>query len=155
VPSFWLPRLGAYLAALGGSLGIAAGLAELTVGPGIRAWVGNKQDTNRLGLATITLSAIALLAAFTWWRRKDASVATRLLIVVGLFLPGAICFTTVGQVWYLPGALLVVAAGLARSSIRSTVTGSRRSPSSSGRSTFSSVQPRSAPRERSASSVEA
>jgi hypothetical protein len=118
VPSLLLPRLGAYLAAVGASLGLVAGHVELTLGPQIRSWVGNKQDTTRLGLATIALSAIALLAAVTWLRRKDASPGTRLLIGVGLIVPGGICFTTVGRAWYLPGALLVLAAGMAASGLR-------------------------------------
>jgi hypothetical protein len=116
--SFSLARLGGYLAATGASAGLIAGLVELAFGPHIRSWVGNKQDTTRLGLATITLSAIALLAAVTWLRRKDASLGARLLIVVGLVVPGVICFTTVGRAWYLPGALLVVAAAIAASELR-------------------------------------
>ena len=103
---------------MGASLGIVAGLAELTLGPHIRSWVGSKQDTTRLGLATITLSAIALLAAVTWLQRREASPGTRLLIVVGLIVPGVICFTTVGRAWYGPGALLVVAAATAASELR-------------------------------------
>jgi hypothetical protein len=116
--SLRLPRLGAYLSAVGASLGIVAGLAELALGPHVRSWVGNKQDTTRLGLATITLSAIALLAAVTWFRRKDASPGTRLLIVVGLIVPGVICFTTAGRAWYPPGAFLVIAAAIAASDLR-------------------------------------
>ena len=111
-------RVGAYLATMGASLGIVAGLVELTLGPHIRSWVGSKQDTTRLGLATITLSAIALLAAVTWLQRREASPGTRLLIVVGLIVPGVICFTTVGRAWYLPGALLVVAAAMAACELR-------------------------------------
>jgi hypothetical protein len=113
-----LSRLGARVSVAGASLGIVAGFAELTLGPHIRSWVGNKQDTTRLGLATITLSAIALLAALTWLRRQDASTGTRLLIVVGLLVPGAICFTTAGRAWYLPGALLVIAAAKAVADLR-------------------------------------
>jgi hypothetical protein len=115
------PRLGAYLATIGASLGIVAGLVELTVGPHIHSWVGNKQDTTRLGLATLTLSAIALLAAVTWLQRGETSPATRLLVVVGLTLPGVVCFTTVGRAWYLPGGLLVVAAATAASELREDV----------------------------------
>jgi hypothetical protein len=51
-------------------------------------------------------------------RRRDVSPATRLLIVVGLIVPGVICFTTVGRAWYLPGGLLVVAAAIAASELR-------------------------------------
>jgi hypothetical protein len=103
---------------VGASLGVVAGLVELTLGPHIRSWVGNKQDTTRLGLATITLSTIALLAAITWLRRKDASPGTRLLIVVGLIVPSVICFTTAGRAWYLPGALLLIAAAMAAYDLR-------------------------------------
>jgi hypothetical protein len=116
--SLWSPRLGGRLAAVGASAGLIAGLAQLALGAHIRSWVGNKQDTTRLGVATITLSAIALLAAVTWLRRKDASPGTRLLIVVGLIVPGVICFTTVGRAWYLPGGLLVVTAAMAASELR-------------------------------------
>ena len=115
--SFRLPRVGAYLAVAGASLGIVAGLVELAVGPDIRSWVGNKLDTTRLGLATITLSAIALLAAITWLRRRATSPGARLLIVIGLIVPGLVCFTTVGRAWYPPGALLVVAAAMAASDL--------------------------------------
>jgi hypothetical protein len=115
--SLTLPRVGAALAALGASLGVVAGVLELVLGPHIRSWVGNKQDTTRLGLATLALSAIALLAAVTWLRRQDAAVGTRLLVVVGLIVPGLICFTTAGRAWYLPGALLVVAAAMAASEL--------------------------------------
>ena len=117
-PSVSVPRFGAYLATVGASLGIVAGLVELTLGPHIRSWVGGKQDTTRLGLATITLSAIALLAAVMWLQRTEASPGTRLLVVVGLIVPGVICFTTVGRAWYVPGALLVVAAAMAASELR-------------------------------------
>jgi len=37
--------------------------------------------------------------------------AGRLAVAAGLLLPGLICFTTVGRLWYAPGALLV-GAGL-------------------------------------------
>jgi hypothetical protein len=110
--------VGAYLSTTGAVLGIVAGLVELTLGSHIRAWVGNKQDTTRLGLATITLSAIALLAAVTWLQRRESSPGTRVLVVVGLIVPGVICFTTAGRAWYAPGALLVVAAAMAASDLR-------------------------------------
>jgi hypothetical protein len=103
---------------MGASLGILAGLVELTLGPHIRSWVGNKQDTTRLGLATIALSAIALLAAVAWLRRRQASPGARLIVVVGLIVPGVICFTTVGRAWSVPGALLVVAAAMAAYELR-------------------------------------
>jgi hypothetical protein len=103
---------------MGASLGIVAGLVELTLGPHLRSWVGSKQDTTRLGLATITLSAIALLAAVTWLQRRETSPGTRLLVVVGLIVPGVICFTTVGRAWYVPGALLVAAAAEAAAELR-------------------------------------
>jgi hypothetical protein len=103
---------------MGASLGIVAGVVELTLGPHIRSWVGDKQDTTRLGLATIALSAIALLAAVAWLQRREASPGTRLLVLVGLIVPGVICFTTVGRAWSVPGPLLVVAATLAAYDLR-------------------------------------
>lgn len=118
VPTLRLPRLGAKLATVGAMLGLAAGTLELALGPHIRTWVGNKNDTTRLGLATIVLSAIALAAALTWLRQHEPPVATRLLIVLGLIVPAGICFTTAGRSWYLPGALLLLAAASALAELR-------------------------------------
>ena len=95
-------RLAGWLALAGASLGALAGLLELTIGPSIRDWVGNKQDTTRLGWTTIILSLVALAAAIAIRRRPDRRVA----IALGLLVPGLICFTTVGRLWYLPGTLL-------------------------------------------------
>jgi hypothetical protein len=101
-------RLAGWLAVAGASLGLLAGLLELTIGPSIRDWVGNKQDTTRLGLTTMLLSAVALAAAGALRGRSHRRVA----IALGLLVPGLICFTTVGRLWYLPGALLLLAAAL-------------------------------------------
>ena len=113
-----LPRLGPYLAGTGAALGVAAGLVELTLGPQIRSWIGNKQDTTRLGLATIALSAVALVAAVSWLRSDHSSTGARLLVLVALLVPAAICFTTVGRAWYIPGTLLVLASVIAAIDLR-------------------------------------
>ncbi len=103
-----LGRLAAGAAVAGASLGLAAGIVELTAGPRIRDWVGNKLDTTRLGLATIVLGLVALAAALTWLRRRDLSVGRHLLVGAGLLVPGVVGFTTVGRLWFVPGTLLVV-----------------------------------------------
>jgi hypothetical protein len=112
-----LQRLAAALGTLGAGLGLLAGVVELTAGPSIRSWVGNKEDTTRLGLATVLLAAVALLAAVVL-RRAAASPTMRFAAAVGLVAPGLICFTTVGRVWYLPGAILVAAGVLALADLR-------------------------------------
>lgn len=105
-------RLAGRLALAGASLGLLAGLLELTVGPSVRDWVGNKQDTTRLGLTTAVLSAVALTAAAALRRRRGPIAGRRLAIALGLMLPALICFTTVGRLWYLPGALLLAGGTL-------------------------------------------
>jgi hypothetical protein len=110
-------RLVVRLALAGAWLGVVAGLAELLVGPDIRSWVGDKQDTTRLGLATLLLALVALAAATSLARRAAAPAGRRLLLALGLLVPGLVGLTTTGSLWYLPGALLVsagtaVAAGL-------------------------------------------
>jgi hypothetical protein len=110
-------RLIGAIGAAGAALGVAAGLAELTLGPSIRSWVGNKQDTTRLGLATLLLAALAVLAALAL-RRPGASPPARLAAAIGLLVPGLICFTTVGRLWYLPGAILVPAGAAALADLR-------------------------------------
>ncbi|HXL44197.1 MAG TPA: hypothetical protein VN960_09085 [Gaiellaceae bacterium] len=114
-------RIAAILGIVGATLGLVAGLVELTAGPSIRSWVGNKEDTTRLGLATLVLAAIALAAALALVRRPEASAPRRLVLAAALLLPGLICFTTVGRLWYLPGALLVAAGLLVATNVRDEV----------------------------------
>ena len=84
----------------------------------IRDWVGDKQDTTRLGVTTLLLSLIALSAVALLWRRPAASGPTRLLAAAGLLIPAAICFTTVGRLWYLPGALLIAGGVIVLAGLR-------------------------------------
>jgi hypothetical protein len=109
-PQSRLQRPGAAAAGLGATLGVAAGIVELSVGPHIRNWVGDKQDTTRLGLATIVLSLIALAAAAGWRRQRTPTTGMQLLVAAALLVPGLICFTTVGRLWYAPGVLLLAGA---------------------------------------------
>lgn len=96
----------------GSTLGILAGLIELSIGAKIKPWIGNKENPAVLGLVTILLSSIAL-ATFIVARKRDPKTNDgKLAIFLGVLLPAAICFTTVGRLWYLPGALLVVAVAL-------------------------------------------
>ena len=111
-------RVAAVLGLVGGALGLLAGLVELTAGPSIRTWVGNKEDTTRLGLATLLLATIALAAAIVLARHPDALAPRRLGLAVSLALPGLIGYTTVGRLWYLPGPLLVTAAVLVAADLR-------------------------------------
>jgi hypothetical protein len=110
-------RLIGAIGAAGATLGVVVGLVELTVGPSIRSWVGDKQDTTRLGAATLVLAALALLAALML-RRPSASPPARLAAAIGLLVPGLICFTTIGRLWYLPGAILVAAGAAALADLR-------------------------------------
>ncbi len=111
-------RAAVLLGLVGATLGTLAGLVELTAGPSIRAWVGNKQDTTRLGLATLALAATALVAALALARRPEAPSPRRFTLAVALLVPGLICFTTAGRLWYLPGTLLVTAALLTLGGLR-------------------------------------
>lgn len=114
-------RIAALIGIVGGTLGLVAGFVELTVGPSIRSWVGNKEDTTRLGLATLVLAAIALAGALELMRRPRVSAPRRLALAAALLLSGLICFTTVGRLWYLPGALLVAAGFLVAADLRNEV----------------------------------
>src|SRR5918995_6536962 len=112
-PQSRLQRLGAFAAGFGATLGLVAGLVELTAGPHLRSWVGDKQDTTRLGLATIVLSLVAL-AAVAGWRRRQTSTAMQLRVAASLLVPGRLIgFTTVGRLWYPPGVLLLAGACVA------------------------------------------
>jgi hypothetical protein len=105
-------RIATILGLTGGALGVVAGIVELTVGPSVRSWVGDKHDTTRLGLATIGLSIIALTAAMTLVRRRQMAATSLVAVALCLLVPGLLCFTTVGRLWYVPGLLLVSSAAL-------------------------------------------
>ncbi len=107
-----MKKLAIRLGTWGAALGMLAGVVELSIGAHIRPWIGNKENPAVLGLVTILLSGLAL-AAFIVARKKEPRTNDgKLAIFLGALLPAAICFTTVGRLWYLPGALLLVAAAL-------------------------------------------
>ena len=113
-------RLGAGLGGFGATLGLVAGLVELSAGPSLRSWVGDKSDTTRLGIATIVLCAIALAAVLELAHRPNAQPARRCLLAIAILVPGLICFTTVGRLSYVPGSLLASAGMLVLADLRGT-----------------------------------
>jgi hypothetical protein len=102
-------RAAAALGVLGGSLGVLAGGVQTGYGTDIPAWTGDKASPVALGLLTILLSGIAVLCAVTLRRQAPPAVGSRVAAAVGLAVPGGLCFSTVGRLWYLPGVLLLAA----------------------------------------------
>jgi hypothetical protein len=100
------------LAAIGGVLGIAAGVAQTTIGSHIPDWSGNKGQPVALGLLTIVLSASALGAALTLRASAVPRVETLTAITLWLATVAVVCSTTVGRLWAIPGVLLLAAAGV-------------------------------------------
>lgn len=99
------------LTVIGGSLGILAGIAQATIGSRIPEWSGNKDQPVALGLLTVALSASALAAARTLHvsdAPRDSSLAR---VTVWLAIVAAVCSSTVGPLWVIPGLLLIAAAG--------------------------------------------
>lgn len=96
----------------GSTLGILAGLIEFRIGAQIRPLIGNKENPAVLGLVTILLSGLALATFIVARKQEPQTEDGKLAIFLGALLPAAICFTTVGLLWYLPGTLLLVAAAL-------------------------------------------
>lgn len=92
----------------GAALGLLAGLVQAVAGTHVPAWTGDKADPLPLGLLTVGLSALALLAA----AGLTAAPGRRAATAVGLLVPGLLCFTTVGRLWFVPGALLLAAFAL-------------------------------------------
>jgi hypothetical protein len=102
----WAHRLGL----LGAALGVIAGLIQWAFGSQIPAWTGEKLHPEQLGLITIALSALALASIHLAIRGPHRATRQRALLAgVGVLAPAAICFTTVGRLWYVPGLLLLVA----------------------------------------------
>jgi hypothetical protein len=115
-----------YLAGVAGAaLGIIAGIAQWAFGNEIPEWTGNKLHPVQLGIITIALSLIALAAVVFANRHPAISPAARVALGVAILLAALVCFTTVGRLWYLPGPLLIIAAG-------ALLAGSGRAPSRAG-----------------------
>ncbi|MBC7633904.1 hypothetical protein [Aeromicrobium sp.] len=100
------------LGLLGGASGMIAGVVQAVAGPDIPELTGSKASPVALGLLTIVLSAIGLASAVSLGK-DSIPPSGRVASAVGMLVPGVVCFTTVGALWYLPGPLLTVPAGLA------------------------------------------
>ncbi|MEC5182250.1 hypothetical protein [Arthrobacter sp. CG_A4] len=105
-------RIARRLGIAGAVLGLVAGAVQATAGARIPQWTGDKNSPLELGMLTVILSLVALLSALTLGR-TPLSTPHRLAAATGLLIPGLLCFTTVGTLWYLPGGLLLAATALA------------------------------------------
>ncbi|WP_433037073.1 hypothetical protein [Actinomycetospora sp. CA-053990] len=103
-------RVAGHLGALGGVLLAVAGLVQVVSGRDIPEWTGNKLAPVPLGVLTVVLAAVALLAAHRAWRPHDPR-GVRALVALGLAGPGLLCLSTVGVLAW-PPALLLTAAGV-------------------------------------------
>jgi hypothetical protein len=106
-------RYAAWAGLLGGGLGMAAGVAQAVAGTKLGAWAGDKADPVPLGLLTIALSGIAVGAALLRLRADGdgpPDAGRRAAVVGAELVAGLVCFSTVGRLWWLPGALLLSAA---------------------------------------------
>lgn len=101
------------LGLLGGALGVVAGLVQAEVGDRIPDWSGAKADPVGLGVLTVLLSVVAVVSAQAVRGPDAASPQRRLAAASGLLIPAALCASTVGRLWLLPGALLLAAAVVA------------------------------------------
>ena len=93
---------------LGCALGVFVGLIELSIGTNILSWIGNKENPAILGIITILLSFIAFISVHSAHKHINPTNDRKLATFLGIFIPAAICFTTVGRLWYLPGTLLIL-----------------------------------------------
>ncbi len=92
-----MEKLAVQIGKLGSSLGALAGVIELSIGTKILSWIGNKENPFVLGLVTVILSMFALFSIVSVGRRVSINNDRKLAIFLGVFLPAAICFTTVGR----------------------------------------------------------
>lgn len=92
---------------LGSALGVLAGLTELSIGTDILPWIGNKENPVVLGLTTLLLSTIAFVSVSSANKHIHLTNDRKLALFFGIFIPAAVCFTTVGRLWYVPGTLLL------------------------------------------------
>jgi hypothetical protein len=114
-------RAAATLGTAGSVLGAIAGTVQVLLGARIPEWTGAKQEPASLGLLTIALSLVAGYAAHRQ-ARPSTTVRSRAAYAAALLIPGLLCFSTVGRLWYLPGPLLLAAGVFSIHSIRDTST---------------------------------
>ncbi|GAA4813133.1 hypothetical protein GCM10023200_58630 [Actinomycetospora chlora] len=104
----WAGRLGS----AGALLLVAAGVVQVVAGRTVPAWTGDKAFPVPLGLLTVALGGLALLAARRAGRQQQ-SPAARAVAALGTAGPGLLCLSTVGRLAWIPAVLLVAAALLA------------------------------------------
>ena len=115
-------RVTAGVGLAGSALGLIAGMVQAIIGAWIPECTGAaKQAPGRLGLLTVALSLLAGFAAYRQ-ARPGTGTTSRTACAAALLVPGLLCFSTVGRLWYLPGALLLAAGVLSIDSIRDTWT---------------------------------
>ena len=107
-----MTRVAARLGTAGALLLGAAGLVQTTLGAVIPDWTGDKLAPVGLGLLTVGLAALALVAARRV-RLPGLPPGLRAAWALGLAGPGLLCLSTVGVLAWVPAALLVAAAALA------------------------------------------
>ena len=61
-----------------------------------------------MGIITLLLSALAFISVSSANNHINLTNDRKLAVFLGILIPAAICFTTVGRLWYLPGTLLIV-----------------------------------------------
>jgi hypothetical protein len=89
----------------------AAGLVQATLGAVIPDWTGAKLAPVGLGLLTVGLAGVALVAARRF--RTELSPGPRAAWALASAGPGLLCLSTVGVLAWAPAVLLVAAAVLA------------------------------------------
>jgi hypothetical protein len=88
-----------------------AGVVQATLGAVIPDWTGDKLAPVALGLLTVGLGAVALLAARRL--RTVEPAGERLAWATGMLVPGLLGLSTVGALSWVPAALLTGAAAVA------------------------------------------
>ena len=101
-----------YLAGVGGAaLGIAAGIAPWAVGNEIPEWTGDKLHPVQLGIIINRPQPDRHGSGRVRASQSTISPRARVALAAVILLAAVVCFTTVGRLWYVPGPLLIIAAG--------------------------------------------
>lgn len=104
--------VGCAMAFAGGGLGVLAGIIQTLVGPRIPNWNGAKTDSVGLGLLTVALSLVALGSATVLRTLHPTAAGQSAACLAGLAIPAAVCFSTVGRLWWFPGSFLLLATAV-------------------------------------------
>lgn len=103
---------GPILGIIGGILGMIIGLIIIFAGRSLTWSTGYEEGTLIFGMITFILSLTALYSSLRWRYIKEGGQKGEFSIMIGILAPAAICFSTAGLLWLVPGPIMIISSGI-------------------------------------------